>query len=376
VDAGPDVGGGAGKVRVVSSTPAGFGLAVRLPLLALGMVALVAGVAGGLARLGGHALLPGGTVAWHGPLMIGAFFGTVISLERAVALGARWGYAAPLAAGLGGIALIALDAPRLAQGLLLAASLILTIASVRLTARNVALFTITLTLGAASWAVGNVAWLAGVSLPALVPFWIAFLVLTIAGERLDLTRLMRPSRTRQVAFASIVAALLGACAIALLAAELGWRLLGVALVALTAWLLLQDIARRTAREPGLTGYIGRCLLLGYVWLGIGGLLLIGPGAAYATLAWDAAAHAILLGFVFSMVFGHAPVIVPAVARAKVPYHWSFYVPLALLHLSVAERVVGDLVASPSMRASGGTLSALALVVFIATLLTAIVRGRA
>jgi hypothetical protein len=187
---------------------------------------------------------------------------------------------------------------------------------------------------------------------------------------------MRPSRARQVAFASIVAALIAACAIALVAAVPGWRGMGVALVALTVWLLLQDIARRTAREPGLTGYIGRCLLSGYVWLGVGGLLLIGPGAAYATFAWDAAAHAILLGFVFSMVFGHAPVIVPAVARANVRYHWSFYVPLALLHLSVAERVVGDLVASPSVRAAGGTLSAVALLVFIATLVTAIVRGRA
>jgi hypothetical protein len=109
---------------------------------------------------------------------------------------------------------------------------------------------------------------------------------------------------------------------------------------------------------------------------VGAVSLKKNDAAYATFAWDAAAHAILLGFVFSMVFGHAPVIVPAVARVKVPYHWSFYVPLALLHLSVAERVIGDLVANPSVRAAGGTLSALALAVFIATLLTAIVRGRA
>lgn len=361
---------------MVSGPTGGFGLAARLPLLALGMIALVAGVAGGLARLGGHALLPGAGAAWHGPLMIGAFFGTVISLERAVALGARWAYAAPLAAGLGGVTLIALDAPWLAQGLALAASLVLTAASVRLAARNVALFTVTLALGAASWAVGNVAWLAGASFPALVPWWIAFLVLTIAGERLELTRLMRPSRARQIAFGIIVAAVLAACATALVASEPGWRLLGAALVALTAWLLLQDIARRTAREAGLTGYIGRCLLSGYVWLGVGGLLLVGPGAQYASFAWDAAAHAILLGFVFSMVFGHAPVIVPAVARANVRYHWSFYVPLALLHLSVAERVVGDLIASPSVRAAGGTLSALALVVFIATLIIAILRGRA
>jgi hypothetical protein len=352
----------------------GFGLAVRLPLLALGMVALVAGVAGGLTRLGGHALLPGAAAAWHGPLMIGAFFGTVISLERAVALGARWAYAAPLAAGLGGVTLIALDAPRLGQVLLLAASLVLTAASVRLAARNVALFTVTLALAAACWAVGNVAWLAGASFPAAVPWWIAFLVLTIAGERLELTRLLRPSRARQVAFALIVAALLAACAIALVAAEPGWRVLGAALVALTAWLLMQDIARRTAREPGLTGYMGRCLLAGYVWLGIAGLLLVGPGAAYATFAWDAAAHAILLGFVFSMVFGHAPIIFPAVLRVKVPYSPLFYLPLAVLHASLLVRIVGDYSGDFGMRSAGGMGNAIALALFVLVTVSAVLRG--
>ncbi len=34
--------------------------------------------------------------------MIAAFFGTVISLERAVAIGHGWAYSAPLAAGTGG----------------------------------------------------------------------------------------------------------------------------------------------------------------------------------------------------------------------------------------------------------------------------------
>ena len=48
----------------------------------------------------------GTAIALHGPLMVSAFFGTVISLERAVALDRLWAYAAPLAAGLGGIALL------------------------------------------------------------------------------------------------------------------------------------------------------------------------------------------------------------------------------------------------------------------------------
>ena len=41
-------------------------------------------------------------------------------------------------------------------------------------------------------------------------------------------------------------------------------------------------------------------------------------------------HALGLGFVFSMVFGHAPIVVPAVLRVDVGYRRAFYVPLATL----------------------------------------------
>jgi hypothetical protein len=357
-----------------AAAPQGFGLAVRIPLLVLGFASLVLGVASGLVRAGVGVLLPDpGVAAWHGALMVCGFFGTVIGLERAVALGARWAYAAPLLAGAGGLAL-AVD-PALARWFLLGASVLLTVGSAMIYPRNRALFTLTLALGAATWAVGNFAWLAGAGFAVVVPWWIAFLVLTIAGERLELTRLLPPSPGRKTLFAVVVAAVLAGGALGLIQGQAGSRILGVALFALAGWLWVQDIARRTARDPGLTGYIGRSLLSGYVWLGIGGALLAGPGAAYGTLQWDAAAHAVLLGFVFSMVFGHAPVIVPAVARAAVPYHWSFYVPLGLLHLSVAVRITGDLAGSAALRADGGVLSAIALIAFILSTIAAIVRGR-
>jgi len=80
----------------------------RFPLLVLGFVALASGIAGGLTRSGLASFpAPQASVALHGALMVSAFFGTVISLERAVALGRLWGYGAPLASGLGGIALLA-----------------------------------------------------------------------------------------------------------------------------------------------------------------------------------------------------------------------------------------------------------------------------
>ena len=162
----PRAGASAGNATpMTSAAPGGFGLAVRLPLLVLGFASLVLGVGSGLARAGiGFPLPAPGLAAWHGPLMVCGFFGTVIGLERAVAIGARRAYAAPLLAGAGGLALTAAATPAAAQWLLAAASVLLAVESAAICARQRALFTFTLALGAASWAVGNAAWLAGASL--------------------------------------------------------------------------------------------------------------------------------------------------------------------------------------------------------------------
>ena len=66
-------------------------------MLALGFVALTIGAGAGLARLGwGVPAIAASSAALHGPLMIGAFFGVVIALERAVAIGRAWAYAGEL----------------------------------------------------------------------------------------------------------------------------------------------------------------------------------------------------------------------------------------------------------------------------------------
>ena len=71
----------------------------RLPLLVLGFVSLATGVGAGLARLGVSVPdVAAAAAASHGPLMVGGFFGVVISLERAVAIGRPWAYLAPLLA--------------------------------------------------------------------------------------------------------------------------------------------------------------------------------------------------------------------------------------------------------------------------------------
>jgi hypothetical protein len=216
----------------------------------------------------------------------------------------------------------------------------------------------------------------------VVVWWLGFLVLTIAGERLELSRFMPPSVAALRWFAFIAAGLLLSLAGSLpqwwLAAPAGpWAVhgFGVALLALAAWLARYDVARRTVHQPGLTRYIALCLLSGYVWLAVGGAVMAGAGLAPGQASYDAALHALLLGFVFSMVFGHAPIVFPAVLRVVLPYHPVFYAPLVLLHASLALRLLGDASGSFALAQWGALGSALALAAFIVVMLSAVLRWR-
>ena len=321
----------------------------RLPLLVLGFISLVLGVAGGLARL---TPLPVSiaALALHGPLMVSAFFGTVISLERAAALDRLWAYAAPMGAGLGGVLLL-VGLPFEGFLLMVLAAAVLVVASSVVLTRQRSLEMAALLAGAAAWLMGNLGLL--LSFPA-VPWWIAFFALTIGGERLELSRYLKRPPWARNAFMALAAALLFA--------PLEPRYLGVALVLLALWLFAFDLARVTVRQAKLPRYVAVCLLAGYVWLALGGALIA------LELAYDAALHTIFLGFVFSMVFGHAPVILPAVLRSPLPYHAVLYAPLILLHASLAVRVA----ASVELGAWG---NAAAIALFILTAATLVLRRK-
>ncbi len=125
------------------------------------------------------------------------------------------------------------------------------------------------------------------------------------------------------------------------------------------------MARRTVRQPGLPRFIALCLLSGYVWLGASGLLAARYGGVAAGLAYDALLHALFLGFVFVMIFAHAPIIFPAVLGAPVGFRATFYAHLALLHLTLALRVAGDLLSWVPGRQWGGLGNVAALAVFFA-----------
>jgi hypothetical protein len=348
----------------------------RFFLMPLALLALVAGVWAGLARMGWRLSELGPPPVAHGPLMVVGLLGTVVSLERAVALGLRWPYAAPLLSGLGGL-LIIVGIPGWPGPLLLLLSSLALVAVFGVIMRvHAASFTLVMALGALALLIGNLLWLTGRPLFTVVLWWESFLILTIAGERLELGRLRQLPRNVERAFTLLTALLLAGCMLSIPAPDLGVRVASVAMIGLAVWLLRYDIARRTVRKPGLTRYIAVCLLSGYVWLGVGGMIGAIAGAVPAGTLYDAMLHAVFVGFVFAMIFGHAPIIVPALLGVHIPFAQNFYAPFVLLHLSLVARVVGNLAHSGALRQWGGLLNAVALLLFLVTMVWAtITRGQ-
>lgn len=339
--------------------------AVKLLLAGLVASSLLAGVLGGLLRAGVH--LPGlADRAWlgqalvsHAALMICGFFGSVIGIERAVAVKLRVAFAVPLACGAATISLLGGHVAA-AGALLLVAAVTFVAVNIVIVRRQRAAHTIALLASALAWLVGNGLFAVGGDGGAILSWWFAFLVLTIAAERLEMTRLMRHRRGALPSFCAIVSAMLAAAAWASVSPAMGGVLYGLALALLAAWLVVFDIARRTVTAHGLSRYMAMCLLGGYGWLAIAGAAWAAMSLGFPTR--DIALHALGLGFVMSMVMAHAPMVLPAIARVKLQFGWPFYLPVAALHASLAIRL------GLGATHDGALLNAAALALFAITVL--------
>jgi hypothetical protein len=353
---------------------------VRLPML-LVMLLLTGALYGGLIRLGWdlpavQTQLPG----LHSVLMVAGVFGTVIAVERAVALRSnspsRWALAAfipPLFNAVGAVLLFT-EAVDMGKMLLVLSGLGLVIVYAAVIHRQPTVFTVVMGTGGYMLLIGNALWATNHLIYSIVYWWMGFLILTIVGERLELARVIRPSRLRQPTFHAAVVVYIAGVALTYADVNLGARLAGLGEIALAVWLLRYDIARFTIRQRELPRFIAACLLVGYIWLGVGGFSSLYYGSVIAGLHYDAVLHTVLLGFVFSMIFGHAPIIIPAVMKFPVPFHKGFYLHLVVLHVGLIVRVGSDVLGSQVGREWGGLLNVVAVVLFLANTVHAVYRG--
>jgi hypothetical protein len=349
----------------------------RLPMVAAAMIALAVALWAGLERLGiqvpnGPETLP----AAHGPLMVSGFLGTLISLERAVALAAPWAFGAPVLTAAGAVLLMLGAGGNTGPLLIVAGSLCLVTDFAVIVRRQAELFTIVMALGATAWLGGNILWAAGWPIPDLVFWWGAFLILTIMGERLELGRMRAPSASGRIFFIGAAALFIAGLIWSTIAPGAGVRVLGLGAIGFGAWILRYDVARQTIRARGLPRFVAVNLLLGAGWLMASGVMRAIFPADLTTFEYDAILHSMFLGFVFSMIFAHAPIIFPAVLGRPLPFRKIFYGHVAVLHLSLLLRVGGDLVESADGWQWGGILNVVALAMFVAITVSGIMMGAA
>lgn len=345
-------------------------------LLVPGALAMLAGLDAALLLLGLPA--PVRLDRWadvHGPLMVLGFVGTLVVLERAVAVRHPLALVAPAALGLGALGLLSPLPLVVGQAALVVGTAGLCGVYVAVWRRQPATALAVQVLGAAHGLAAALLWTAGVAVPHLVPCLAGFLVLTIAGERLELLRVGGPGERVEDAVWALACGWAAAATLALLWPTPGWHLLGAVLLGLVAVLARHDVARRTVRGTGLPRFMATAMLAGYAWLAVAGGLWLVVGPALAGRAYDAGLHAVFLGFVLSMVIAHAPVILPAVLRRPLPYRPVMYVPLALLHVTLALRVlVGDLRGLDAVVRVGGVGNVVALLLFVVVAVASAVRG--
>ncbi|MDR3374405.1 MAG: hypothetical protein P4L98_11815 [Ancalomicrobiaceae bacterium] len=327
--------------------------------------ALACGFAGGLARLG---LVPGTDVAIdaHGAFMICGFFGTLIALERAVADGRSWAFAAP-AFGVAGVILTHAGLPQAAAMAYGLSAIALTGLTGLAAVKNPEPFTLLMTAAAAIYTCGVALWISGETAADVAYLWLAFLILTVLAERLELSRLRAHSPAALALLAFILAVFVGA-----LALGEPWRHgsgpLGAALAAAAIWFLMRDVAVVTIRQRGLARFSAVCLVTGYGWLIVAGAALIVSPPGQALYGHDMAVHAIGLGFVLSMVMAHAPIILPAVVGVKVRYTPVLYGPVGVLQAGVACRILGDMLEADSVRQASAIVSISAVALYLILLI--------
>ncbi len=323
---------------------------------------LLAGLLGGLQRLGsigtdsGAAVVAARVLAEHGAFMMAGFFATLISLERAVAL--RRGLWVPLCSGGAGLLAVAGFWDWATWAWVLSA---LGLFSLYLWAARYRSVSLPLAVEASAsvallWAALSLMF--GAAAQARWG-WSLFLVLTIVGERRELMRLRPLPRWAELLFLwawgllALVAVLMGP--MPGFASRLGWAVLGL----LALWLLRFDVARLQWRMPGWAGHTALCLLMGYVWLLLAALAGLAGQGQLGGVAW----HLLWLGFVMAMVFGHAPLMLPALVGAR-PRHsrWAL-LPLVLMGFSLLLRSLAWLRGETTWLAWAGLGHGLALLWF-------------
>lgn len=338
-------------------------------VIPLGLIAMMTGIYCGIIRIGqplpSSAYLP---VGHHGLVMTGSFLGTLICLERAAVYPDKRAWLS--------VILMAMSLPffmlhQVSYGVLclLAGSAGYAWISFNNYIKGKQRGDLIIATGAAFQLMAYIIFMLTNSYPNAFAGWLLFLILTIMGERLNLTRIFpMGKKALYEAYFWIFLLLISA-----IFYHQGSRIiLGISLVGLAVWMLRHDIIRLNLKKGGHDHFLSLALLLAYLWLAVSGILsMLNMADSYL---YDAVLHSFFVGFVLSVILAHAPVIFPGLVGIQgTPFHPVMYIWLAGLHASLVIRIYGDLGGDFALRKVGGIYNGVFFLAYIFTVIWFIVK---
>lgn len=333
--------------------------------LPFAIIILLLAITAGLERGGVHHLnwnLHSNLGNLHFLIFFYGFFGTLLSVESAVGQGKKLLFLIPATIILG-----------LTLYITTGFWLLLILGSFAFSIPSVIVFFkrkdyISFIISCLLFIMGTIFYIFDFYFPSAIAF-INFLVLYILAERLQLAKIVGANERSFRHFVANEIVIVVLVAYSIFDTNLALRFLGVVNFLLAVWFLQNDLARKTIKSREPARYSALAMLVGYFWLGIGNLLLlISPSEL-----WGEGVHSITLGFVFSMVFAHAPIIFPSVGRFNFNFSKILYIPLVCLHISVATRLFAHIF--PKIKSFALYFNFLALIFFFALFITLVVRSK-
>lgn len=171
---------------------------------------------------------------------------------------------------------------------------------------------------------------------------LAFPIAVIAVERLEMSLLLKKTGSRLV--------LIGLIGWLLLWNALSWRgipglsVMGVITLILVGSIAFYDATLRVAQKQidGLHRFLRTALIFSYVWILLAAVAMTALSKISPAIFKDVLYHLIGLGFIFTMILGHAPLILSA-ALGKLPPEKAPVIPFFLFQIATVLRILGDFV---------------------------------
>jgi hypothetical protein len=343
----------------------------RIPFMMMAVINLILGIWSGLIRIGWE--LPATSIAvHHGAIMVGGFLTTLIALEKVIPLKNKFAYVVPV---LSALSIIMVLPGYFQVGLyfLLAGSIGLFLIHAYYIYLHPKDITMMLMMaGAGCLITGNAMLIQLKFYPAAFPWWMGFLLFTITAERLELSKFLPV--TKQMKSLLLGFMLLFLIGLIVPFHGVGKYISAIGMLCTALWMLKHDVMRIGLKKEGLTRFSSVALLMANSWLIMNSLFLFMlPDNIYS---YDILVHSFFIGYAFTMIFAHGPIILPGVLGiTSKPYHPILYGWLFLVQGSLLIRLVSDSMLYTEWRKISGVLMGVGILLYFVTLVVLVIRER-